>query len=195
MAGDLTFMSYNRGAVGGGQTNYVNQPNGAALSTVTPAINTMIAAPFPVFEPLWVNELAFEVTTLGAASFTRIGIYSNKGAGQLYPANLVVDGGSQDTNTTGLKQTTYTGNGVIKLDVGIYWMAYVTSIVAPVVRAVAAIETWPLLGWSEAAPPVYRTSVTFAFTFAAFPANFPTTTPAYASAAIPVILMQSAAPS
>ncbi len=140
------------------------------IGTQAITADTLVAVPFPVGLSAVLDRIAFNVTVLGAASNARVGIYRATSARTIYPAGLVVDGGSISTATTGWKEANIT----TPLQPGLYWAAYVCSATAPTVNAMAGTPTngvQPILGWTNTALP--WNSLRVAFSFAALPAAFP----------------------
>lgn len=115
----------------GGLSWYAGLPAGATLSTITPAINTLIATPFLVRSQLRFDTIQFEVTVLAVAGVAVVGIYNSLRDGTQYPANLILQGTQQDTSTVGLKPTTI--SGILSPDT-LYWFVYSAGVLACQVR-------------------------------------------------------------
>ena len=137
-------------------------------TTTNPAANTMVAVPFFPRRSGTIDRLAFEVTTLAAGN-GRAGIYRCKSPTNIYPGDLVVDGGSISVNTTGVKTATVSA---VPPDF-VCWAVYVQSAVASI-RAFLRTAATPVLGMpSTLGAAQLRSSLTVAFTFGALPATFP----------------------
>lgn len=200
------YLSYHKGAIKNGQTFYTNAPAFTALATLAQAIDKLIATPFIIPEYVEIDKLEIEVTGAGGAgNRVTFGIYSNEASGRFYPEQNLFTSIEGDGTATGLNAaTTLTGNSILRLDAGIYWLAYTNGNgTVATVRAVASAAAWPLLGWSEAAPPVARTGVITDRTYVAvgvgvagsLPSNFPDpgTNPAYIATAVPIVVMRPSA--
>lgn len=95
-----------------------------ATSPVSPALNNLCIIPVVFQRPVSIDKLGLVVTTAVAASTIRLGIYAEAGVsvGFGYPGALIVDAGTVDTSTTGLKTAAFTK---ITLPPGAYYLAYV----------------------------------------------------------------------
>lgn len=149
---------------------YAGLASGSAFSTSALAKNVLYAVPFILDAEFTIFNLAFEVTTLGAGSTARMGLYDSIDdlAGRTYPNNLVIDAGEKVTTSTGVKSTTTS----LQLEAGrLYWMVYVCGgTTAPSVRALPAAACGTLLGAQTTGG---NTMLTVAFTYAALPQTFP----------------------
>jgi hypothetical protein len=145
---------------------------GQAIQAATQAIDTLIAVPFPVGLSCSMDEIAFNVSTLAAGSSARVGIYRATSAKNIYPGALVVDSGAVATTSTGFKNTAVSVN----LKPGLYWSVYVAGVLAPQISGWGVSTTNPgnpILGYTNANPPLCNHSLRVAFAFAALPATFP----------------------
>jgi len=140
---------------------YTSPSTGTALATATIVLNTIYATPFIVEDTVTVDTIMVRVTTGGAASTMRAGIYLDDG--NMRPGSLLVDAGSLAT-TTNNQDRDFTTGLPITLHPGLYWLATVNNAgTAPVVRGFAVgsminvlgydtnLGTAPLLGYSSAA--------------------------------------------
>jgi hypothetical protein len=116
-------------------------------STTAVAVNTLWAMPFVVQRPTKFDTISAEVTTAGASSNLRLGIYRDNG--NLYPGALIFDSGNISGATTGVKDSTITASLQI-LQPGLYWLTYEHSATAPQIRILPGsgyLSLWPpLLG-------------------------------------------------
>lgn len=147
---------------------YTAPVTGTALTVGTPVANTMYALPFVVAKTTTIDQMAINVTTAGAASTPRVGIYADNG--NMYPGALIVDAGTQAAGTTGIK--TYVTGLPVTLDPGLYWLVYLTNATAPAIRTFAVASLLPVLGFSSALGTAPNLGWSVAFTFAALPATF-----------------------
>ena len=67
--------------------------------------------------PLTIDRLGVSITTAGAGSTVRLGIYASAANG--YPGALLLDAGTIDSSTTGLKEITMS----LAVRAGRYWLA------------------------------------------------------------------------
>ena len=167
---------------------WYSSPNtGTALTTGAPAANRLIAIPLVVSKVMTIDQMAINVTTLGASSTPRIGIYADNGNN--YPGVLIADAGTQSGGSTGVK--TYTTNLPITLDPGLYWLAYVTNATAPTIRSFAVASMHPILGYASTLPTNAQFGWTVAFTFGALPNPFTASASALTAVPIPAIFVRA----
>lgn len=88
---------------------------GAAVSTVN---NNVIVVLFVIPWPITITKASINVTTLQAASTVTMGIYSSDGN------TKILDTGTFDSSTTGVKTNTFTG---VLIPAGAYYFAQSTS--------------------------------------------------------------------
>ena len=126
--------------------------------------NYLKAVPFPVPRPITLDRIAIYVTTAGGAGAEmRLGIY-NDGV-NLYPAGLLLDAGTIDATTTGIKAIIINQ----ALAKGMYWLAYVCNDATAKIPMVY-YHTSPL-GYSD--PRYSAGNVHIAYTYGALPNPFP----------------------
>lgn len=153
---------------------YTSAINGTAMTTGAGTVNVLRAIPFIVSEPTTIDQMAINVTTVGAGTATaaRVGIYADDGNN--YPGALMVDAGQvTNMNATGVK--TFTTNLPVTLGQGLYWLAYVhnCNTTAPTMRALAVGSIPPVLGVGATLPTGSSLGWSVSFTYAALPATFP----------------------
>lgn len=151
---------------------YTSPNTGTALTTGAGTVNVLRAIPFVVSKIMTIDQMAINVTTVGAGGTgnARIGIYADNG--NSYPGALVVDAGAAVTTSTGVK--TFTTGMPVTIDPGLYWLAYVhdNATTAPTVRALAVASLNPVLGYASTLPTNAQFGWSVAFTYAALPATF-----------------------
>lgn len=86
-------------------------------STLAVTVGSLRASPFFVGVNKAFDRIQCEVTTFGASSKVRLGVYSDNGSG--YPGALVVDSGELDAGSNGVKPATIS----VSLTPGVYWLA------------------------------------------------------------------------
>jgi hypothetical protein len=97
--------------------------NALAATTVAGAALRCDFVPFAPARDLPINQLACEVTTLGAGTTALLGIYSDLNG---VPDTKLVESASLDCSTTGVKSTTL--GSVFTMNKGeVYWWACATS--------------------------------------------------------------------
>lgn len=163
---------------------------GTALTTLALTANTIWGIPFVPSKDCSLDTILIEVTTLGASSSARVGIYT--GDGNLHPLTLVAESttGAVSTATTGVKTFSFSTPVVLKGGTT-YWVALTNNATAPTVRAVPVAAGIGILGFSSAlgaASPGFCWRSTF--TFAALPGTFPTASEAIQTGIFPAIAMR-----
>lgn len=150
-------------------TRYYSSPcNATALTTAALTANVLYAMPLVLERRTTLNAIQINVTTSRASSNIRVGIYSDNG--NLNPANLIIDVGSQASTTTGIK--TYTTGIPITLDAGVYWLVCVSNS-NPAIRGFAVAGLIPMLGLDAALGTAHGLGYSINFTFAPLPSTFP----------------------
>jgi hypothetical protein len=156
---------------GGGITPWylLGANNTAVLTAGAVAANTLYAVPFVApGRGATLDRIAFNVTTLLAGN-GRCGIYDATSDTNLYPASLIVDGGSIAVGTTGVKSTTISQ----ALTPGkLYWAVFVAD-VAVTVRSHQSGTVSNIVGFDSTLPVGGNRGVSVGFTFAALPGTFP----------------------
>lgn len=150
-------------------TRYYSSPcNAQVLGTAALTANVLYAMPLVLDRRMTINAIQINITTARAASNIRVGIYSDDG--NLNPANLVLDAGSQASTATGTKF--FTTGIPVTLDAGVYWLVCVSNS-NPVIRGFAATGLNPILGLDSAMGTALGLGYSVNFTFAALPSTFP----------------------
>ena len=134
--------------------------NSITTTTSTAAADTLYAIPLPILASTTVDRIALDVTTLAVGS-ARLGIYSSLSSG--HPGALVLDAGTVDTGTTGLKEIIISQ----ALSAGLHWTVVVYN-AGPIVRAVATSASLLLLGGASFAG-IDATHFRRTFTYGALP--------------------------
>ena len=113
-------------------------------STTGPVVNLLYAMPLIVPRTTKFDTICMEVTTGGAGSNCRLGIYYDNG--NCYPGALIFDSGNLATTGTGEKAATITA-GLQTFNPGLYWLTYENSATVPQVRILpGAGGQIPILG-------------------------------------------------
>ncbi len=116
-------------------------------STTGPTVNTLYAMPFFVSRTTKFDTIEYELTTQGAGSQVRLGVYFDNGNG--YPGKLLF--GSADvtgTNPAGAKVATITAASQV-FNPGLYWLAYENSATIPQIRCLPATECITIGGFAS----------------------------------------------
>jgi hypothetical protein len=144
-----TASAFNRGAtanrryIAGLATNMT-----LLTSTTGPAVNTLFAIPIYIATTTKFDTIEYELTTAGASSVVKLGIYADNG--NCYPGKLLFDSGNlTGTTPTGAKSATITA-AVQVFQPGLYWLAYENSATVPQVRCLpGAGSMFPVLGFAS----------------------------------------------
>lgn len=140
---------------------------GYTTSNVAKAIDTLWACPFIITSPGQLDKLAFEIQAGAAGAVCRVGLYHNKGRGNLYPDTLIVETGELSGVAAGVKEASID----VKIDAGIFWFVYIAGVLAPTARCVAAACALPLLGLKD--DHTNQLGISKALAYAALPSTFP----------------------
>jgi len=152
--------------VGATADRYYGPMVAGATATAAMTANVIYASPFAVVRTITLDRIAINVTTVAAGATARLGIYAD--AGTTYPGSLVLDAGTVDVSTTGMKTITISQ----QLTPGLYWLV-VWSGGAPTIRGVAGGGAYPILSLDNTlAAAVYnRYEATLSYT--TYPSTFP----------------------
>jgi hypothetical protein len=161
-------------------------PCGAIASPLPATFGTtediFYAVPFYTGRGGSIDRIAFEVTTIGAGSKGRCGIYTSDEDG--YPKTLVVDSGEFTTNATGVKSATIS----VALPQNALFFAVLlfgTTSSSPIVRSIDVRYSNALFAYGSAIGTTRRAGLTGAYTYGALPASAPSgLTPGMTSAPI-----------
>jgi len=171
-------------AKGSTLNRYFSSPStGTALTTATNVVNTLYAMPLVIAKTMTIDQMAINITSAGAGSNVRCGIYADNG--NMYPGALVVDAGANSTATPGVK--TYTTNLPVILLPGLYWLACVCDGIAPISRGFAVASMIPILGSDSGLGTAHGFGWSVAFTYATLPATFTAAGTVRTSAPLPYI--------
>lgn len=112
---------------------YRHFPNGVPTSTIAETNGSINAFPVDILTAITIDRIGIDVATAGSAgSVMRVGIYSDDGTGKI-PGALLLDAGTVDCTTTGLKELVISQ----ALAIGRYWFAAVpqgSPTTQPVIR-------------------------------------------------------------
>jgi hypothetical protein len=165
---------------------YYTTPNtGTALTNSTIVVNTLYALPLIIENAVTIDQLLINVTTAGASSSVRVGIYDDNNNA---PDQLVVDGGAITTATTGVK--TYATGLPISIPPGLYWVVCVCNATAPVLRGFNVTGLIPILGADVTLPTTQGFGYSVAFTYGALPTTFPASPTIRTSTPLPAIFVR-----
>ncbi len=115
---------------------------GANQEHANATLSRLWASPFCVQRALKIDRLGVNVTTLQAASLVRVGLYRSQADGT--PGVLIVDGGTVDSSTTGVK--TVTVDEFLKP--GLYWSAWEYDVASVGLRGRSTAAALSL-GWDS----------------------------------------------
>lgn len=156
------------------------------ITTVTVAVNTLVAYPFWVPDRRSFDTIDFEVTTVGGAGAkARVGIYENNSETVPRPGALVY-GGAEFAVDSGTIKSETPATSVI-LDRGWYWRAYVCGTSAPTVRCLQPLAIASLLGIASTWGASAACGVSRSYSYAALPDPFGTTGLAIRTANMPAV--------
>ncbi len=137
-------------------------------TTIALTANTLNAVAFITPVARTITRMAIQVTTLSAGN-ARLGIYIDDGS--VYPESLLLDAGTVDTGSTGIKEIT--GLNTSLLANTLYWFVLVTN-ATPTISAVTAGTAWQPLGYTSTALNVVGAGYwQVSFSYAALPNPFP----------------------
>lgn len=134
-------------------SRYNHAAGGQANGTFTPSNERAYFSRFYIPIPLTINRMTANVTTAAAGALIRLGIYTCDADG--FPESLVLDAGTADASTTGIKDITVSQ----ALNVGWYFYVYVgqsTGASATVTRFLSDADPYKLIA------PITSTITTFA---------------------------------
>lgn len=166
---------------------------GAITTQALTSANSLRAFPFFVPKTMKFDRIAIRVSTAatGTTPRVRLGVYEDKGDGNVYPGALALDAGEVAVNTIGLKEL------VIDLTLKggkLYWLALIgqdtASLVAAAIPAADSLATFLGLDNSLSGTPYLGYAIVQAY--GVLPANFPTDTPTDWSLPVPLIALRKA---
>ena len=176
--GDYSFPRYMRT-----QRYYCGNVNATSFVAFAITANRLYAYPFLVStDSEDFDRIAFNVTAFVALSHGRCGIYADDGT--LYPGDLILDGGEQDTDANGVKETVIAET----LTQGLYWLAFLSS-GAITVRSHVAGDAYPFLGVDNTLGAVSSFSWFVAQAYGALPDPF-TAGGSYSTAQTPLVALR-----
>lgn len=156
---------------GGGLDIWYALGASTTTSSATAALvaNLLYAVPFVApARGATIDRIAFNVTTLLAGN-GRAGIYDATSNTNIYPNNLILDGGGISTGTTGVKSATVSQ----ALTPGkLYWAAYVGD-AAATLRTYVANQCPDFLGLDSTLGASPNRGLTVTQTYGALPSTFP----------------------
>ena len=164
----------------------VGMVNSGELTTsgAMPA-NILRAMPLPVPMSRTLDRIAINVAT-ASAGLLRLGIYRDS---NVYPSSLVLDAGTVDTETIGVKALTISQ----ALTPGLYWVVLVHDGTPAVTAPLHFMSLLNVLGVGSALFGNAGVGWTVSFTYAALPASFPTGATPITAVPVPAIFVRFSA--
>lgn len=95
------------------------QGAGSQGNSTAVGVNTQVASPIYVPANTTADRICLQVITAAASGLWRLGIYAD--AGTSYPGAVMLDAGTIDASTTGVKELTI--STPTTLPIGVYWVA------------------------------------------------------------------------
>ena len=157
--------------------------NGGAMSTGTATFDNLFATPFIVSTPSTLNAMAVNVTTSAPSSTVRLGVYRDS---NLYPSTLVTEAGEVATATDNTFASVTLGSNVT-LQPGLYWFVIAVGVASPTLRHIVNTQALSLGNRSNAGDTSSQIGWVHAFTYAALPATFPSSSPTTSTTNRPAI--------
>jgi hypothetical protein len=144
--------------------------NATPLTTGSPTTGVLRAIPFLATRGGTLDRIAFQVTTLISSGVARAGIYQATSATNLYPNNLIVDGGEFVTSTTGLKAATI--NQALTANT-LYYLVFLAGTAASTIRCLALAGCAVVLGLDNALGTTPAVGISVSQAYGALPGTFP----------------------
>lgn len=110
--------------------NYYTTPVAGTQDNTIQIVDRIGASPFIVTRSITIDRIAIEVTTLALDTVARLGMYNDNG--NIFPGSLLLDAGTVNTVTTGVKTITISQT----LVPGLYWLVCATGATSAELRAV-----------------------------------------------------------
>lgn len=131
---------------GNSHTPYLVSPaRNLSTSTLTLTVDTLYCLPIIVQKLTTFTKIGIAVTTGGAGSTIRLGLYKNDGIGG-YPGSLILDAGTVDSSVVAELSI-----DIIQKLMGKYWIVCITNATAPVCRrpsSASALNGGHMLGYT-----------------------------------------------
>jgi len=159
------FLDFYR-KVGATANRYYGPMIAGATATAAMTLNVIYASPFAVVKTITLDRIAINVTTAAAGATARLGIYADDGT--TYPGSLVLDAGTVDVSTTGMKTITISQ----ELTPGLYWLC-VWSGGGPTIRGVAGGGAYPILSLDSTLAAAVYNRYEATLTYGSYPSTFP----------------------
>jgi len=186
--GGVDFSNYRHYGTTQYEAWYTFPGTGTTGGTLALVANTLYAIPFVCPKAITLDRIGINVTTL-KAGLSRLGIYADAGGVRTcYPGTLLLDAGTVDTSTAGVKSITIdralTSNTL-------YWLVIVPN-VAPTITGIAAVSGINMLGRTTTLL-LQHCGLSVAFTYGTLPSTFPTTTTTMLTSIAPAIFVRLSA--
>jgi len=162
--------------------------NATAITTGAPSVNVLRAMPFLATRGGTLGKISIRVTA-AVAGTGRLGIYQATSDTNLYPNTRILDAGTVDHGTTGVK--TLTISQALTANT-LYWLCHVGSSAATI-HCLALAGAFPIFGIDTGFGTAPGVGVSVAFTFGVLPATFPTGGSVITATPIPAIAVQFSA--
>jgi len=161
-AGELSWTHYRKGGYGYGCHSV---PARGSVSTLS--LNADYLYAFAFYNPVSTlfDRIIIYVQTPVAGALVRLGIYGDNGS--VYPGNLVLDAGTVDASTVGVKEILISQT----LGAGLYWLVCLSN-AAPTLGGQTGVNQYAPIGvWNPYTLP--RNAYIGGYTFGALPNPFP----------------------
>jgi len=168
---------------------YTSPKVGTALAGSALTANRLYAMPFVCPKGITIDRIGVYVSTLLAGA-ARLGIYADAGgANTCYPGALLLDAGTIDTGSTGVKSISISQALAANT---LYWLVLVAN-AAPSIYCIPVAGVINMLGHSSALGTAQNAGLYVSFTYAALPATFPSSPTMITVAPIPAIFVRLSA--
>lgn len=164
---------------------------GAIITQALASANSLRAFPFYVPKTMKFDRIAIRVSTAatGATPRVRLGVYEDKGDGNVYPGALVSDAGEVTVNSIGLKELAIN----LTLKGGkLYWLAFLGQDTTSLAVAAIPVADTPatFLGLDNSLSGTPYLGYAVVQTYGPLPVNFPIENPTDWSLPVPLIALR-----
>lgn len=131
--------------------------------------NNFFIVPFELDTEMEITRCGIEVTTAGAASKTRVGVYACMPNGT--PGNILLETGDINSSTTGVKDVVFSSSR--RLPAGWYYVGILSNVAGVAVRAYQASRLFPSpLGLNSSLVPIACRNGTVTSGWSSMPTTF-----------------------
>jgi len=159
---------------------------GTAMASQQHSANILYAIPFVCPKQITLDRIAIRVIASSAGQ-GRLGIYNDNG--NLYPSSLVLDAGTVDTGSGGIKSITI--SQTLNADT-LYWLVVILN-ATPNIQGFNTGSLIPILGISTGWATTPQLGYSVSQTYGALPSTFPTGASTLVGTPIPVIAVRLSA--